>query len=423
MPGSVARLADSRQRCWRTLRARTNKSAPQGALLQILFMLVALCFAPARANTGAIFMYHHVSPSVEPGPYDRALTVTPSEFEQQLRWLRGHGCQLVTVDQVWSDTLHAQLAPCEAALTFDDGYADVATYAIPLLARFGATGTLYIATGFVGSPDHMTVAELRAAQLAGNQIGAHTVNHVDLTKLPYTSAYHEIGASAASLRMWLSSPVSTFAYPSGKFNQTIADAVRKLHFTDAVTTNPGHLAASESPYGLPRYRIVHGEGLRLLAHVFPQAAGATAEWETLTHVARERIAGNDPQTAEAIAVALLARKFPEQILKVNVVTSKPTTVAGIVLSGVKFHAAVDRGRFERDVQQMVGTAFSVAPPVAEVDVWATVPIQVRSGAIVSGDYATPTAKTVFSAAVVRAARADQTNGWNLGVTYWDQQWL
>ncbi len=399
------------------------KSGPKGPLLQILCVLITLCCAPARANTGAILMYHHVSPTVEPGLYARALTVTPSEFDEQLRWLRGHGCQLVTVDQVWSDTLHAELAPCEAALTFDDGYADVATYAIPLLARFGALGTLYIATGFVGSPDHMTVAELRAARRAGNEIGAHTVNHVDLTTLSYSSAYHEIDASAESLRQWLGAPVSTFAYPSGKFDQKIADAVRELHFADAVTTNPGRLAASENPYQLPRYRIMRGQGLQLLAHIFPQTIGAAAAWETLMHVARERIAGNDPQTAETIAVALLARKFPEQILKVHVVAFQPATVVGIVLSGVKFHAVVDRGRFERDVQQMVNAAFSVAPTVDEIDVWATVPILVHSGAIVSGDYATPTARTVFSTAVVRMARAAQTGDWNLGVMYWDKQWL
>jgi len=389
----------------------------------IALLVVALCCAAARANTGAILMYHHVSPTVQPGPYARALTVTPAEFEQQLRWLRGHGCELVTVKQVWSDTVHAQLAPCEVALTFDDGYVDVATYAIPLLARYGGLGTLYIATGFVGSADHMTVADLRAANLAGHEIGAHTVNHVDLTKLSYARAYHEIDASAAALRLWLGSPVSSFAYPSGKFDRQIADAVRTLHFDNAVTTNPGHLAASENPYELPRYRVMHGQGMPLLAQVFPQAAGATADWEVTTHVARERIAGNDLQTAEAIAVALLARKFPEQILKVHVVAVQPATVAGIVLSGVKFHAVMDRRRFERDVQQMVGVTFSAAPRVDEVDVWATVPIQVHSGAIVSGDYATPTAKTVFSAAVVRTAQAAQTDGWILGVTYWDRQWL
>lgn len=396
----------------------------QRASATLLAGLLAFGGLRASANTGAILMYHHVSPTVEAGPYSRALTVTPAEFEEQLRWLRTRGCQLVTVDQVWADTVDGRLAPCEVALTFDDGYVDVSTYAIPLLARFGASGTLYIATGFVGLPDHITIPELRAARLAGIEIGAHTVDHIDLTKVSYARAYREISDSAASLDLWLGAPASSFAYPSGKVNAQVADAVRSLRFTTAVTTAPGRLSVHDDPYELPRYRIVHGQGIRLLALVLPRAAAvASIDWEALTHVARERIAGNAPQTAESITVALLSRKFPEQILKVHVVASKPATVAGIVLSGVKFHEPVNRERFERDVREMVAAAFSVAPSLDEVDIWATVPIEVNSQATVSGDYATPTAKTVFSAAVTRSSRSQTTDSWDLGVTYWDKEWL
>src|SRR6202022_3830869 len=91
----------------------------------------------AVPQTGAIFMYHHVSPHVLPGPYARALTVTPGEFRGQLTWLHARGCRVVSVDALYDDARTHALAPCEAALSFDDGYDDAATFALPLLRDFG----------------------------------------------------------------------------------------------------------------------------------------------------------------------------------------------------------------------------------------------------------------------------------------------
>jgi peptidoglycan/xylan/chitin deacetylase (PgdA/CDA1 family) len=377
---------------------------------------------PAAAGTGAIFMYHHVSPVVQPGIYQRALTVTPDEFEQQLRWLRSRGCEIVTVDRVWADAVRGILSPCEAALTFDDGYADVAQYAIPRVLQQNAQATLYVTTGFVGHAGHLTIASVRAAHQLGMEIGAHTIHHVDLTKLPHGGAQYEIEGSKQALEAWLDAPVSTFAYPAGSVNAQVAAAVAGAHFINAVTTVPGTIGPADNPYELPRYRVLRGQGIALLTSVFGRATQpAVHSWDALTHIARERIEGNDSKVAEAIAVALLARQFPEQIVKVHVDAVTPATVAGIVLSGVKFHAAVSRERFVGDVRKMVDTAFAAAPAVDEVDVWATVPVAVPAQATVSGDYATPVERTVFSAAVQRSVHA--AADWQLGITYWYAGWL
>jgi len=384
---------------------------------------VIACAVKAGANSAAILMYHHVSPTVEPGIYARALTVSPLEFEQHVRWLRERGCVLVTVDRAWSDTLAGGVAPCEVALTFDDGYEDFARYALPILLRYGGTGTLYVASGFIGRPDHLSVGDLRSAQAAGIEIGAHTVDHVDLTKVSTDRAAQEIAGSARAIQTFLGSAPTAFAYPSGKFDARIVAVVAADHFTTAVTTNPGVLERHADPYELPRFRITHGQGTRLLQFVFGPATHEVAgSWQAVAHIARERIAGNDPQVAETVATALLAERFPEQIVKVRVERVMPAAVAGIVLSGRKFHAVVDRRRFEQDVRDMVEVTFSVAPTLDEVDVWATVPIAVAPGVTVSGDEAAPTERTVFSAAV---RKADYRAGspWALGSIYWDPSWL
>jgi peptidoglycan/xylan/chitin deacetylase (PgdA/CDA1 family) len=345
------------------------------------------------------------------------------EFEKQLRWLRDRGCAAVTVDELVRDTRAGTLASCEVALTFDDGYADVATVAAPMLRRYGDRATFYIATGYVGAAGHVDVAQLRQLRGEGMEIGAHTVHHVDLTKLSPERCSQEIESSALALRRWIGVPISSFAYPSGRLNPTVMARVQASGFDNAVTTRPGYVTRASAAYELPRYRIKRGSGLALMTALLRSAVRGNAPESELEHIARERAAGNDPQAEEAIAVALLARKFPEQILKVHVLASQPATVAGIVLSGVKFHRAVNRERFTADVREMVELAFEAAPNVREVDVWATVPLAVPAGTTVSGDYAAPTATTVFSAAIERRPDEESNSGVDLGKVYWDPHFL
>ncbi|MBV8203414.1 MAG: polysaccharide deacetylase family protein [Candidatus Eremiobacteraeota bacterium] len=399
-----------------------------------LFIAAIVCAVAASARgiaaerehgpVAVIFMYHHVSPTVLPGPYARALTVTPQEFAAQLSWLRTKGCRIATVDELVTDVHAGQRGACEAALTFDDGYDDVATYALPLLRQTGARATFYIATGFVGQSGHVSVRQLRALAAAGMEIGAHTVHHVDLTTLDRMQARREIQESAASLRRWLHGPVTAFAYPAGRYDAAVAQDVARAGLATAVTTDPGGVSPASDSYALPRYRIERGSGLSLMQALFAvaprAAAGAATVPTTLAHIAHERIAGNAPDVAEAVAVAILAPRFPEQVLKVHVLALPSATVAGIVLSGVKFHAPVDRRQFAGDVRMMIDRAMQAAPAVDEVDVWATVPLPVVAGAQVSGDYAVPTSRTVFSCAVTRMQAAG-TPG--LGLTYWDPTFL
>jgi peptidoglycan/xylan/chitin deacetylase (PgdA/CDA1 family) len=422
----ISQVSSSRARAFPRARAAVGGRA---AALFLAAIIPLVFNAPAQAQRGvaAIFMYHHVSPTIAAGPYARALTVTPAEFAGQLAWLRAHSCLAVSVDRLLRDARGWAFARCEVALTFDDGYQDAALFAEPLLKHYGDTGTFYISTGFVSTAGHVSLAQIRVLHHDGMEIGAHTVHHVDLTAISGAMAQNEIAASARSLRQWLRAPVSTFAYPAGEVNVQVASSVEALHFDNAVTTQPGVVTARSERYELPRYRIERGTGLRVMAAVLGDAYPRTAakpgsSQRALEHIAWERIAGNAPDIAEAIGVALLARKFPEQILKVHVLALQPAMVAGVMLSGVKFHRTVDRAEFGADVREMIGRAFAAAPQVGEVDVWAIVPMAVSPGTTVSGDYAAPTSKTVFSAAVMREA-GERSGHWGLGVTYWDPQWL
>jgi peptidoglycan/xylan/chitin deacetylase (PgdA/CDA1 family) len=375
----------------------------------------------------AIFMYHHVSATVSPGPYARVLTVQPAEFARQLSWLRTHGCETVTVDTIVDDVAANALRGCEVAITFDDGYADQAVVARPALDAAGDTATLYVSSGLVGAAGHVTIPQLLTLADDGLQIGAHTINHVDLTTLDESAGQHEIAGSRAALRRWTHAAVDSFAYPAGARDARVETLVRAAGFRNALTTQPGALTTDEvtaDPYALPRYRVERDTGSDLIARVVGPASRVGRTPNELRAIARERAEGNDPALAERIGAALLNASFPEQLLKVRVLRVGDATVVGIMLSGVKFHAALTRREFAADVGGMIDRAFDARPDVGEVDVWAVTPLEVQPTGTVSGDYAAPTTRTVFSAAVMRAQRESAASRTQmLGTMYWGERFL
>lgn len=381
------------------------------------------------AAVAAVLMYHHVSPHPGGGTYGTALTVSPQEFDDQLRILSAAGCAVVGVERLVADVRSGRAPRCEVALTFDDGYEDAATVAAPMLRRYGDVGTFFVTTGLLDTPGHLTDTEVRALAASGMDIEAHTVTHPDLTRIAPSAVMREVDGSRETLRLLTHDDVAAFAYPAGRFDSNVERAVSAAGFDVAFATSAGDItpaALTRDRFALPRFRVLRGRGSALLRHVIAAHGGSTAPTATASatevrDIARDRIAGNDPAVAERVAVALLSADYPEQILKVRTYETEPAVVAGIMLSGVKFHAPVDRQTFAADAADMVYRAFAADPSVAEVDVWAVVPIEVPPHADVSGDLAVPTNRTVFSAAVRRADFARDEDG--LGTTYWEAGWL
>jgi peptidoglycan/xylan/chitin deacetylase (PgdA/CDA1 family) len=76
------------------------------------------------------------------------------------------------------------------SLTFDDG--DLSQYTLGVkraLQPHGMAGTFYIVTGWTGvNSGAMTWSQLTDMYTSGNDVGGHTVDHIDLTSSSYTQA-------------------------------------------------------------------------------------------------------------------------------------------------------------------------------------------------------------------------------------------
>jgi peptidoglycan/xylan/chitin deacetylase (PgdA/CDA1 family) len=95
---------------------------------------------------GLVLMYHRVA-RVEADPWD--LCVRPEYFESQIRMLREHA-DLVPLAELHRHLRKGRRSRPVVAITFDDGYVDNLTAAKPVLERYQAPATVFIATGQVG---------------------------------------------------------------------------------------------------------------------------------------------------------------------------------------------------------------------------------------------------------------------------------
>ena len=92
-------------------------------------------------------MYHRVADI----PYDPwGLAISPNRFRDQLEALL-ETRRLVSMEQLVEGLERGDLPPAATAVTFDDGYADNAVIAKPILEEFGVPATMFLTSGFIGS--------------------------------------------------------------------------------------------------------------------------------------------------------------------------------------------------------------------------------------------------------------------------------
>ncbi|GAC1581113.1 MAG: hypothetical protein NVS3B7_16040 [Candidatus Elarobacter sp.] len=118
----------------------------------------------------------------------------------------------------------------------------------------------------------------------------------------------------------------------------------------------------------------------------------------------QRSSGSDAATARRIAARLLARPLAAQLLRVRCERVGAHVDCGLIVSGVKFHRALDTRGWNAEIARLIEGAYAAAPEADEIDCWATVPLDAGKGTVVSGDFAKPTSATVFSITVPRAGR-------------------
>jgi peptidoglycan/xylan/chitin deacetylase (PgdA/CDA1 family) len=219
----------------------------------------------------AILNYHNVAP-VPAGMQMPKLYVEPEEFARQLWWLRRAGLTGVTLTEGLGRLREGDAARC-VALTFDDGYADNVTNALPILKEYGFRATCFIVSHRLGAYNTwdadvlggrkqlMTIAQLAKWVDAGFEVGSHTCTHPDLTAVSRTAAMHELAFSRQTLQALTGQAIPAFCYPFGAYNSETLQCVASAGYECAVTARRGRAERDTPSLALPRVSVNGRKGL------------------------------------------------------------------------------------------------------------------------------------------------------------------
>lgn len=216
---------------------------------------------PGAVTVVPILMYHYIRelPPKTPDQLGYGLSIAPSLFDQQLGYLAKAGYTSVSMEALVSHMSKGSPLPAKPiVLSFDDGYADFYTAALPVLKKHHFTATAYLVVDFLGRPGYMSWQQAQDLRDSGMEIGAHTMDHVDLAIQPLAKAQYQIDGSRRSLQTRLSLPIDTFAYPSGRYNATTVKLAADAGFSSAVTTAFGERHTVAQLLTLSRVRVPGG---------------------------------------------------------------------------------------------------------------------------------------------------------------------
>lgn len=210
----------------------------------------------------AVLMYHAIQEQRS------AISIPPELFQWQMKWLYEQDIQVVSLDWLVNN-LVGGFKPSKhtVVITFDDGYRDLQTYALPVLQRYKFPATIYLVTGYCGMrndwPGQPAIIprlplldwdQIRKMESAGIEFGAHTVNHPVLDRIGKEDAIWEIRYAKRTMIKRLGHPIRSFAYPYGRYNHGVKQLVVE-EFANACSTNQGFIGAQFDPHVIARIDV------------------------------------------------------------------------------------------------------------------------------------------------------------------------
>jgi peptidoglycan/xylan/chitin deacetylase (PgdA/CDA1 family) len=207
-----------------------------------------------------ILFYHRVSDDRD------ELAVSPRNFREQMDYLASEAYRVVDVVTA-ADLLDAgDPLPRTVALSFDDGYLDIAEHALPVLVERGFRATVFVAPAVTDGAVSFTWYRQQPPLLGWEDIveldrqatlnfEAHSLTHPNLSALSEGAARKEIAGSKLALEARLGRSVQAFSYPTGLFGAREQRLVGEAGFRIAVSCEPGANNSGTDRFALRRRQV------------------------------------------------------------------------------------------------------------------------------------------------------------------------
>lgn len=219
-----------------------------------------------QAQTRRILLLYH---SIGDSPF----AVTREGFRAQMEWLAS-SAEVLSLDTMLRRDRKGRL---QVSLTFDDGYVSLHSQALPILRGVGASATAFLNTGWIADetrksssvaqghyPDERFLlwSEVEELAAAGWAVGAHGVDHLDLTTEDDDRVRHELFASRQAITTRLGTCSRVFSYTWGRHSGHLRQLVAQTGYSHAVAGIHAPITDESDQFAIPRINIDRGYDLR-----------------------------------------------------------------------------------------------------------------------------------------------------------------
>ena len=187
------------------------------------------------------------------------ISLSLKEFEKQLVFFKKNNFHSIHFNEIKNTSSKKFI------ITFDDGYKDLITNALPLLKKYNFKATCLIISNLIGKrniwdeykenikdKELMNLSDINYWLKNGMKIGSHSKNHKKLTQLDEKEKMDEIINSKNELESLTGSVIDSFCYPYGLYNENIVNIVKEK-YDFAFTTNRSRFNNNKhNKYLLPR---------------------------------------------------------------------------------------------------------------------------------------------------------------------------
>jgi len=229
-----------------------------------LFHLLRAARQMAGGCRACVLLYHRVNDLA-----DDPLTTSVERFAEHMVTLRNRYSVIPTSDLVKTLKSDGRLPSNAVLIHFDDCYRDVFKEASRVLTQVKYPACCFVSSGYVGTDkvfshdaegcpfilENLDSHELPALVDRGFEVGAHTVNHVDLGQCSLDEASKEVKQSREDLEKVLGRPVKVFSYPFGKktnIRAEVAGLVKQAGYEALFSAYGGYVTKSSDLFNLPR---------------------------------------------------------------------------------------------------------------------------------------------------------------------------
>lgn len=204
-----------------------------------------------------VLMYHHIQSETQAkAAHQTGLTVYTPVFRSHLAYLKNQGYSVITADSLLSFFIdHQPLPPKPVLLTFDDGYQDFYTDALPLLKEFNFPSILFVSTGLLNNPGYLSWSEVTEMSSQNRvYIGNHTWSHHSLGGPDTAVNQKEISLADSQILDHGLPHARVMAYPYGSYSAASESYLAQLGYGLSFTTQPGSILCNRLRLRLPRVR-------------------------------------------------------------------------------------------------------------------------------------------------------------------------